>query len=795
MSTRIDELLRRVQEAALNPSAPLRYGVAVLAALAATDLRFEFQSVFLQTPYWSFGLAVVVAAGFGGRGPALITTSLSAFAAYWFFLRAPGSFAIANPTAAWGLVLFITLTGAIGLLIGSLSESSRARTRAEENLRESETRFRTMADSIPQLCSMADSSGNFFWHNWRWYEYTGLSFEELKGSNWLAALAPEAAPEARAGLQHSIATGEPFEMVLPLRGADGNVRPFLTRAVPVHGADGKVKRWVATYTDISEQRRTEDALRRANSEGLARAAELQAIMDAMPVAMFMTHDPECRYLFGNRRAYELLREPPGSNLSVLAPEGKRPKAFRIIRDGHEVSPYEMPLRRAASTGEAVYDYEMDLALDDGSRDSLIGNAVPLLDAEGHPRGAVGVFIDITERKQNEERLRHAQKLGSIGLLAGGVAHDFNNLLTVIIGSADAALTKYPFCDEVRHILTASERAAHLTRQLLAYAGKGQFVTKTFNLTDLVSRSRELLLASIPKRVDLVFHLPEQELLVKADPSQIEQILMNLIINAAEAIPPQTDGRIEIATGTSDVTAERVRDHEPAYDTRPGRFVYLKVTDNGSGMDEATQAQIFDPFFSTKFTGRGLGLAAVQGIVRSCKGFIEVESSRGAGSKFQVFLPASGKQSAPEGPAASRPGPSRREERGHATILVVDDEDLVRRFACSALQSRGYQVLEAKNGRDALEVVAAASQVPSAALVDLAMPVMGGEELVPILRRDYPGMRIIVTSGYSEEDAGKRFPPGSVCSFLQKPYVVATLLQKVQESLNSGGPNEKAPAAA
>jgi signal transduction histidine kinase len=244
---------------------------------------------------------------------------------------------------------------------------------------------------------------------------------------------------------------------------------------------------------------------------------------------------------------------------------------------------------------------------------------------------------------SEERLRQVERLESIGVLAGGIAHDFNNLLTVIMGSADSACRKFPSCQEIRDIISASERAAQLTRQLLAYAGKGQFISEIFNLTDLVSRFTDLLSASVSKRVELRFNLSEQELLIKADPSQVEQILMNLVVNAGEAIPPETDGLIEIATGTCEVTTKTVRAHASAFDAQPGQFVSLEVTDNGSGMDEATSARIFDPFFSTKLTGCGLGLASVQGIVRSCNGFVDVHSSRGAGSRFRVFLPAVGEK--------------------------------------------------------------------------------------------------------------------------------------------------------
>jgi CheY-like chemotaxis protein len=268
--------------------------------------------------------------------------------------------------------------------------------------------------------------------------------------------------------------------------------------------------------------------------------------------------------------------------------------------------------------------------------------------------------------------------------------------------------------------------------------------------------------------------------------------MNLVINASEAIPPGAHGRIEVTTSGCEVTPETAIRHAQGYDVQPGHFVCLEVTDNGSGMDEATLAKIFDPFFTTKFTGRGLGLPAVQGIVRSCRGFIDVHSSPGAGSTFRVFLPATAEQPAAASSVAAPLGTSRRQDRRPATILVVDDQEMVRRMACMALRSQGYEVLESNNGKGALEVLAAAATLPRLALLDLTMPVMGGAELVPILNRDYPGLRVILTSGYSEEDARSDLPSNAIADFLQKPYTLTALTEKIEGALNSEGPNEGVP---
>jgi PAS domain S-box-containing protein len=402
---------------------------------------------------------------------------------------------------------------------------------------------------------------------------------------------------------------------------------------------------------------------------------------------------------------------------------------------------------------------------------------PMTDETGKPRGGVAIVTDITERKRLDQRMRDAQKLESIGLLAGGVAHDFNNLLMGILGNTSLAMDMLDTPDLARgalnDVVRATERAAELTRQLLAYAGKGRFVIGPVNLSNLIEQLMPLIQASIPRRVRLTLNLAGDLPTIEGDKAQLEQLAMNLIINAAEAI--EGDGSVTVTT--------RLRNVEPReggfilaeHDVHGGRVV-IEVRDTGTGMDQDTLRRIFDPFFSTKFLGRGLGLSAAMGIVRGHKGAIRVNSAPGQGTNFEVLFPA--------GAAVAAPAP--REPlvatAGHGTILVVDDEEIIRNLLQTALSSRGYKVLLAENGAEALNVFSRNAREISLVLLDLVMPVMSGEAVLPHLFIMKPDVRLIVSSGQDPEECMRNLKDPRVSSYLQKPYRIATLLGKVQEVL-------------
>ncbi len=378
---------------------------------------------------------------------------------------------------------------------------------------------------------------------------------------------------------------------------------------------------------------------------------------------------------------------------------------------------------------------------------------------------------MSERRDAEAALLQSHKLESIGVLASGIAHDFNNLLTGILGGLSFVRSTLPPDHAAAPVLRlaeeSSERAAALTHQLLAYAGKGQFIIRAFDFCKLVRDLLPLIESSIPKSVDIQLNLADGLPTILADPSQIEQVVMNLVINVAEAIGPGS-GAIRIAASTSEWRAP---------DGTSRTEVVMEVADSGSGMSDATKARIFDPFFTTKFTGRGLGLAAVSGIIRSHEGRMTVESSPGRGTTFRVFFPA--------GPVAAAQEATRAEaatKRGTGTILVVEDEAPLRLLSEAMLESLGYEVLVAENGREALKILSEQSAAISAVLLDMTMPVMGGKETLLRMREIRPGLRVIITTGYSEELAREELGPFLNLDYIQKPYNVARLEHKIREVL-------------
>ena len=401
--------------------------------------------------------------------------------------------------------------------------------------------------------------------------------------------------------------------------------------------------------------------------------------------------------------------------------------------------------------------------------------------EGDRRAIQLNIRDLTERTKFERELQDTQKLESLGLLAGGVAHDFNNLIAGIIVNADLVYGEMPVDDPLRThlhaIMRASERAAKLTQQLMAYTGKGRFTAEHIDLSELIRDILPLVQTSIPKTVDVRLDLSPDPPLILADPGQIQQLVMNLIINAGEAIGAGNPGKVEVRTGDRELTAAEVRANFTSEALTPGQYVWLEVNDTGSGMDEATKARIFDPFFTTKFTGRGLGLAAIAGILRTLRGAIRVYSTPGHGTTFYVLFPA---RTRPDGPAPARH--IAKPKHGSGTILVIDDEEEIRQGIRGVLEKSGFEVLAAENGQAGVDLFREQSQRISLVILDLTMPVMGGEQAFEVLRAIRPEVPILLASGYDESDAVARIAGKDFAGFLQKPFDVGRLIEAVASVL-------------
>jgi signal transduction histidine kinase/CheY-like chemotaxis protein len=395
-------------------------------------------------------------------------------------------------------------------------------------------------------------------------------------------------------------------------------------------------------------------------------------------------------------------------------------------------------------------------------------------------GHVALLTDRTEAAQLERQLLQAQKLESLGLLAGGVAHDFNNLLTGILGNAHLALgelgSSHPARACLEDVIQASELAARLTGQMLAYSGRGRLDVRAVDLSREVRAIRALLQSSISKNVQLVVDLDDALPPVEADPAQVQQVILNLVINAAEAIGDRA-GVVRIATGTSQLGAEELRGLVSGAGMQPGRHAWLEVRDTGCGMDAATLGRMFDPFFSTKFTGRGLGLAAVLGIARGHRAGLRVRSEEGHGTALRAYFPAgTGAVADPAVRAAAQP------QFGQGLVLVVDDESIVRETARRALERAGFRVLLADGGRKAVEIFRAQRGEVCLVLLDVTMPDASGLETFAELRGIDPGLPVLFSSGYTEEAAAAACAGDVLAQFVAKPYAPEELVRRVQEMI-------------
>ncbi|HEV7364741.1 MAG TPA: PAS domain S-box protein [Gemmatimonadales bacterium] len=709
------------------------------------------------------------------------------------FLRPSGE-------VVWGLVnvsLVIGPEGEPAHLIAAITDVTDRR-QAERELREREERYRLLAQASKESVREWDLGTDQV----TWDQATAplLDYARADLGNtpewWYERIHSEDRERVVGSIDAAIAQDErTWSEGYRFRRADGSFADLHDRASIVRDESGKPLRLVGAMTEAAEPRSDH---------------QLQEVLDALPTGVWVVNK-EGHIVLANAASKEIWGGTPET---ALSPAGK--DKARWTETGQPVPPEEWGVTRALEQGESSSHEELTVETADGAQRIIQNSATPMRDPGGEIVGAVNLSEDVTakkmaeftqreqderqrklddqqreeqlrqERQQQEERQRQqdhelqTQKMDAIGRLAGGIAHDFNNLLTGVLSYSDLILQELrpndPIRADVEQIRDAGQRAAGLTRQLLAFSRRQllhpRVVSLNTTVTDLEPMLQRLLGAEVSLETDLDPDLGK----VLADPAQVEQALVNLALNAREAMPE--GGRLRITTSNldPDPTTWQLENG-----TQPEAYVCITISDTGIGMDEVTQSRIFEPFFTTKRTasGRGLGLATVYGIVEQSGGQIGVQSAPGQGTTFTIYLP---RYWGPE--AAVGTADQRLPQVGTETLLLVEDEAAVRASVRRLLEWHGYTVLEARNGEDALRVYEDNESGIDLVLTDLVMPEMGGHELVERLRARHPGLRVLFMSGYTERafTSNGAMPLGT--GFVEKPFTVETLMRRLREVLDT-----------
>jgi PAS domain S-box-containing protein len=520
---------------------------------------------------------------------------------------------------------------------------------------------------------------------------------------------------------------------------------------------------VQLLAEIAERKRAEGELRETSRN-------LQAIIQTSPVAIMEM----------DSKGYVSMWNPASERVFGWSEEEVLGKFLPIIADDQRME-FEA-LRRRLIGGERLVGVETSRRRKDGKRVEVSISAAPLYGSDGTVTGIIGVIADMTEHKRLEEQFLQSQKVEAVGRLAGGVAHDFNNILTAIVGYSQLTMYRMAESDPLRanieEINKAADRAAGLTRQLLAFSRKQILVQKVFDLNSVVANLDKMLRRVIGEDIDFVTKLAPDLGRTKADPGQIEQVMLNMAVNARDAMPQ--GGKLTIETGNVRLDEDYARQH---VDVVPGEYVMLAFSDNGTGMTPDVMKRIFEPFYTTKGIGKGtgLGLATCFGIVKQSGGHITVYSEVGQGTTFKVYLP----RVLEELKAETVSQTTGVDVGGHETILLVEDDIAIRELNASVLRKYGYNVLVAKDGQEALSVAECLhGKGLDLVFTDVVMPQMGGRELADRLHAMYPDLKVLFCSGYTEDAIVHRGVLASGIDFLQKPFSPTVLAAKVHEVIKS-----------
>ena len=658
------------------------------------------------------------------------------------------------------LLLFNTVgTVVLGLVL----QARRRRMQLAQSLAERENSFRTLTEQIPAIvyrAALDDASSTLYISPA--IRNLGYTVEDWTSDPeaWVKQVHPDDLDRILAVFAADRASGEATEVTYRLRHRDGTWRTVIDAAQIVRDAHGIPLYLQGTLTDITEQQRL-------LSSSALQAAALDAAADAITIS-----DAEGRIEWVNRAFTS------HTGYSMEEAVGRNPRDFE--RSGTHDPDFFREMWHTLLSGN-VWSGELVNRRKDGTLHSEEQTITPVRGADGKISHFIAIKRDITARRDLEMQYRQAQKMEGIGLLAGGVAHDLNNLLTVINGTVELLLPRIGATrEEVTDLLEirrAADRAASLTRHLLAFSRQQVLRIEVLDLNHVVSNMMKMLTRVIGEDVRIETCLAPELCTIRADSAQLDQVLLNLTLNARDAMP--SGGTLRIETSLVMLDAQFAAQHVTV---EPGRHVMLTVTDTGVGMDAATRARIFEPFFTTKEAGKGtgLGLSTVYGIVKQSGGSIWVSSEPGKGTTFTLYFPAV------EGEIVERvSGPSRvlAPTGGSETILVVEDEDAIRQVAIRVLAMQGYTVLQAESGEAALEVLAAHGKPIDLLLTDMVMPGMTGPELAGKLREIQPRVRVLFTSGYSADAVARQFGLTDAWAFISKPYGLAELTREVRRVLD------------
>lgn len=653
--------------------------------------------------------------------------------------------------------------------IGPAIEGALARSRlrmeqerAEAALQRSEANLRAIFNNSLQCFVLVNREGTIKTFN----RTAGLWAEKLLGRKLSEGDPVEGfLPQAAEAFARALA-GEVITAEQPIRDTDGQEHWFETSSAPVVNDEGAIIGVCLNARDISQRKQAEEALRESeeryrdlfdNASDLVCmtnvAGEFQYVNQAWTEVVGYSDDELKRFNFED----------------VVHPDSR--EHYRAIS-------------RRVRAGETVDHVELVLLTGSGGQITIDGN-LSATRTDGRPLVIRGIFRDITERKRVEEQLRRAERMQSAGRLAGGVAHEVNNMMTGVLGFSHFLLKSLASDDprraEVQEIIKAGTRAADVTRQLLAFTRQQILRPETLDINAVLGKMERMLRRSLGEEHQLKFTLSPLAGMIRADGAQVEQVLVNLVLNARDAMTSPGKVTIETAPAThEEVCAQRHVDIViPA-----GDYVLLSVKDTGCGMEPGVQSRIFEPFYTTKPTGQGtgLGLSTAYGIVKQSGGFIWVLSEPGTGTEFKVYLP----RAVPDEPARIEPAGADATRGGDETILVVEDEEMVRSLACRGLRSLGYTVLEAANGSQAIRVILERSQTIHLVVSDVVMPEMGGRELGQRLSLIEPQLPVLYISGYTGEDVVRRGLLDAGVPFLQKPFTAEALSLKVREMLDPAG---------